>query len=172
MKITNDSVKLMSLFLGNLWIAFICLGIADDGENESEIGDLAEALGTAGIIFFILSTITGLIIFLNQRKPFTEFFKKMKLKIKYIFKIHHPLTIIAISCWLIHGIVIFLAGSEDFGNSAVLIGWAGVISLGLLGITGILFPRIKGARIYLRYIHLILMFFAAIFLIIHAVLVD
>ncbi len=151
-----------------LLIAFVIRVVAeeDGGVGDGgEIGDLATGFGIAGIVLFAFATLTGVVIFLNQRPPFQALFKKWKVKMKIFFKIHHPFTIAAIGTWVGHGLALIYGGVGELSSSGLNIAWVAIVLL----LSGLLFPTMKGAkkRKVMRYIHLFLMITIAILIIVH-----
>jgi hypothetical protein len=148
---------------------------ADDNngsEFESELGDFGVGIGIAGFVLFGLAAFSGLLIFLNQQKQFREIFKPLNINIKIIYKIHHPLTLLALFTCGIHAII---AISEGYGglNTATIVGYVGLFTLGLIVISGFLFKIGKGVnRSLLRGFHLALMISILIFFAIHTILFD
>ncbi len=162
--------SLLGFFL-LIFVSFIVQVVAEDGNGGGDdIGDLAEGSGIAGIVLFALATLTGLVIFLNQRPPFQALFKKWNVKMKFFFKIHHPLTIAAIGTWVGHGLALIFGGHSELAPDGLIIAWVGIAML----VSGLLFPVMKGAtrRKVMRYIHLCLMILVAILVGVHLALGD
>ncbi len=129
-------------------------GIGDGG------GEFSEGFAVAGIILFSFAVLTGMLMFLSIRPPFIKLFKKMKLKMKTLKIIHHPLTIISVIVWGLHGLPMIAGRAEEVSPSGLVIGWATIVLLS----TGFLFPLMKNfkQRKALRYIHLTLMIIVVI----------
>ncbi len=155
--------SIFGFFIVNL-LTTIMYVVAEDGDG-TEIGDFAEGTAIAGIVLFAFAALTGLTIFLSMRPPFMKVFQKMKLKMKTMLYIHHPLTIITIVVWILHGIPFMLTRGEGVLSSGLIIAWVSIVLL----VTGFLFPLMKNfkRRRVLRYIHLILMVVVAILIGIH-----
>ncbi len=148
-------------------IKLTVLVVAQDGGGTGDggdLGDVSEGLAIAGIVLYALSAVVGIAIFLSIRPHFIKFFKKMKLKMKTLIRIHHPLTIATILVWIGHGLPI-ISSSTEVSSTGLMIPWVTI----LLYTTGFLFPLMKGftRRKILRYIHLSLMIIVAIFIGIH-----
>jgi hypothetical protein len=162
-----------SSVLGTL--LFFCLMIfsrAEDGVNggggEFEISNLAEALAVGGIVTFALGAFVGLLVFFNQKKGVHELMNELGIQVKYAYKIHHPITLLSLLLWVLHGIVVTSSGVVTGMVGIEFIGWAAVVCLFLLCLTGFFFKIAKDFRPKLRIIHLLLMILTAIFLGIHA----
>jgi hypothetical protein len=154
-------------FLVLTFLMFVIQAVAqdDNGTGGEDFGDLSEGFGIAGVVLFALATLTGLVIFLNQRPPFQALFKRWHVKMKIFFKIHHPLTIATIGTWVGHGLVMILSGESELAANGLIIAWVGIPLL----VTGLLFPAMKGPvrRKVMRYIHLSLMIIIAILIVVH-----
>ncbi|HUY01119.1 MAG TPA: hypothetical protein VMV49_16285 [Candidatus Deferrimicrobium sp.] len=145
--------------------------MAEDGAGEAE--DLVIGLGVAGAVLFGLSAVVGFIIFLNLKKPFNEMFRKINLKVRYFYKIHHPLTIAALVLSGLHSIFIAQSGEGESGDFGIQSGWLALGLMIALTVTGILFSFVHGKkRNFLRYPHLTLMVLVVIYIIIHGISME
>jgi DMSO/TMAO reductase YedYZ heme-binding membrane subunit len=164
----TKKVQLLILFSFVISLTQIITSQAFLGEIEYEGEDSAEGLGIAAIIFFVVALIAGIIIFIVQQKPVQKYMKEkqIKLPMKFIWKMHHPLTLIAFVCGLLHALIMFTSGENEDGET---VGWIAFIIMSILMVSGFFFKYLKGSkRMVLRVIHFILMITVGIFIGIHA----